>query len=101
MKIGPSIENLPAAEPALRGGARSPAGVAGTAAAGTARAQDKVAVSAAGAQMGALDAAQDFDSAKVDAIRQAMREGRFSVNPGAIADRLIADASALLGPRSA
>lgn len=100
MKIGPSIENLAAAEPALRGGVR-PQNVAGVAAGGAVPAQEKVAVSAAGAQIGGLGAAQDFDSAKVDAIRQAMREGRFTVNPGAIADRLIADATALLGPRSA
>lgn len=60
---------------------------------------DRVAVSAAGAQMSAAGSGE-FDSAKVDAIRQAISEGRFSVNAGAIADRLIADAAALLAPRT-
>jgi len=42
----------------------------------------------------------DFDQAKVDAIRNAIREGRFTVNAGAIADQLISDAAALLSPRA-
>lgn len=72
-----------------------------TAAAGTAgAAEDKATLSAAGAQISALAGSPDFDQAKVDAIRQAIREGRFSVNAEAIADRLIYEASALLGPRT-
>lgn len=59
---------------------------------------DRVALSAAGASI--ASAGGDFDPAKVEAIRAAIKEGRFSVNAGAIADRLIADATALLGPRS-
>lgn len=38
-----------------------------------------------------------FDQKKVDRIAQAIREGRFTVNPEAIADRLIANAQELLG----
>ncbi len=101
MKIGPStapsaapIASDPALRPASQGAA---AGVAPTA---RTRATDQVDLSAAGAQIGTLDGASDFDSAKVDAIRQAIRDGRFSVNAGAIADRLIADATSLLGPRT-
>ena len=97
MKIGstapielPVVADLPSRTGATAAVA-APAGVAAT---------DRVEVSAAGAQMGASGSG-DFDSAKVDAIRQAIREGRFSVNAGAIADRLIADAAALLGPRGA
>ena len=61
---------------------------------------DAVSLSSAATSMGAMDSASgDFDTAKVDAIRQAIREGRFSVNAEAIADRLIAEATALLGPR--
>lgn len=96
MKIGPSLETTSAVE--AHGG-----GAARTAQAGSARARptDQVEFSAAGTQMGALGAAPDFDQAKVNAIREAMREGRFTVNPEAIADKLIADATALLGARAA
>ncbi len=96
MKIGSTIDTAAVAE-TLRGSrATGPASVATPAAAD----HDDVAVSAAGAQMSALGSG-DFDSAKVDSIRQAIREGRFTVNPEAIADRLIADAAALLAPRNA
>lgn len=103
MKIGSSPENLAAtsavaaADAALRGGVRA----AGRPTAAAGAPVDQVAVSAAGVQMGALGGTVDFDSVKVDIIRQAIREGRFSVNAEAIADRLIADAAALLGPRIA
>jgi len=44
-------------------------------------------------------AAQDptFDQAKVDRIAQAIRDGNFSINPGAIADKLLANAQEVLG----
>ncbi len=38
-----------------------------------------------------------FDTARVAEIRQAIAEGRFSINPEAIAERLIASAQELLG----
>ena len=98
MKIGSSLP--PAADTAVRAtspGAGAAAGVAGAAAT---RATDKVDLSAAGARMGELDGGSDFDSAKVDAIRQAIRDGKFHVNAGAIADKLIADAASLLAPRT-
>ncbi|MBL0423322.1 flagellar biosynthesis anti-sigma factor FlgM [Ramlibacter sp. AW1] len=64
-------------------------------------AADSVSLSPAAQRIGALQAGgEDFDSAKVQAIRQAIAEGRFQVDAGAIADRLIAEATALLGPRS-
>jgi len=37
-----------------------------------------------------------FDAAKVERITQAIRDGSFTVNPGAIADKLIANAQELL-----
>ena len=97
MKIGTPLDTLAAAGVSLRTGR-----AAGTtsAAPGSAAGTDQVAVSAAAAQMGG-GGPGDFDAAKVDAIRQAIREGRFTVNPEAIADRLIADAAALLKPRGA
>lgn len=99
MKIGTSFDTGAAAGASLRGardsGAAAPAGSCHEAAAGT----DQVSLSSMGAQIGA--AGTDFDQGKVDAIRQAIRDGRFTVNPQAIADRLIADAAALLRPRGA
>jgi negative regulator of flagellin synthesis FlgM len=43
-------------------------------------------------------ASQDpsFDSAKVERIAQAIREGSFSINPDAIADKLLSNAQELL-----
>lgn len=41
-----------------------------------------------------------FDQAKVDRIAQAIRDGSFQVNSGAIADKLIANAQELLGRAS-
>lgn len=38
-----------------------------------------------------------FDQAKVDRISQAIREGTFKVDAGAIADKLISNAQDLLG----
>jgi negative regulator of flagellin synthesis FlgM len=38
-----------------------------------------------------------FDSAKVERIAQAIREGKFTVNHQAIADKLISNAQELLG----
>lgn len=75
------------------------AGVAGPARTGAAPGTDKVDMSAAGASIGLLSASSgDFDTAKVDAIRQAIRDGRFKVNADAIASRLIDDAAQFLRP---
>jgi negative regulator of flagellin synthesis FlgM len=43
-------------------------------------------------------ASQDpsFDSAKVERIAQAIRDGSFSINPGAIADKLLSNAQEML-----
>jgi negative regulator of flagellin synthesis FlgM len=43
-------------------------------------------------------ASQDpsFDSAKVERIAQAIRDGSFTVDPGAIADKLLSNAQELL-----
>lgn len=48
------------------------------------------------------DGEGSFDAAKVERITQAIRDGKFSVNAGAIADQLIANAQELLDrtPRS-
>ncbi|WP_427911961.1 flagellar biosynthesis anti-sigma factor FlgM [Ramlibacter sp. MMS24-I3-19] len=95
MKIG-SSHDLSAVDGTQRG---SRAAGTGAATRTSAVATDQVALSAAGSALVKGDA--DFDQAKVDAIRTAIQEGRFTVNAGAIADQLIADASALLQPRQA
>jgi negative regulator of flagellin synthesis FlgM len=41
----------------------------------------------------------DFDAKKVAEIRAAIAEGRFQVNPGAIADGLMSSVADLLGKR--
>ena len=41
----------------------------------------------------------EIDTAKVNAIKQAIVEGRFSINAGAIADRLLGSAQELLSGR--
>jgi negative regulator of flagellin synthesis FlgM len=50
---------------------------------------------------GLADAATDptFDGAKVERIAGAIRDGKFTVNAGAIADKLIHNAEELLGRR--
>ncbi len=101
IKIG-STYNVPPLTDAVTPGHAGAARGASTTQAGVpaGASEDKATLSAAGAQISALAGSADFDQAKVDAIRQAIREGRFSVNAEAIADRLIYEASALLGPRT-
>jgi len=38
-----------------------------------------------------------FDTVKVQRISDAIRDGKFQINPGAIADKLIANAQELMG----
>jgi len=58
---------------------------------------DDVQLSAVSAQLIAADDAQVFDAARVSEIKQAIADGRFTINAGAIADRLIASAKELVG----
>lgn len=46
-----------------------------------------------------LGTAQPVDTAKVEAIKQAISEGRFQVNPEKIADRLLTSVQELLANR--
>jgi negative regulator of flagellin synthesis FlgM len=92
MKIG-SIDTKPAA-PVVERKASTAAAPAG----GEASAQ--VALSPA-AQLLATPApeAASFDSAKVERISQAIRDGKFVINAEAIADKLIVNAEELLAKR--
>jgi negative regulator of flagellin synthesis FlgM len=72
--------------------------------AGSGKAQDNVTLSSTSTQIQALEAgineASGFDTAKVDAIKQAISEGRFTINPEAIADKLIASTRELLAQQN-
>lgn len=57
---------------------------------------DEVRLSALAAQLGVPDDEQSFDVARVAEIKQAISEGRFAINAGTIADRLIASAKELV-----
>ncbi|MFD0669567.1 flagellar biosynthesis anti-sigma factor FlgM [Ramlibacter sp. MAHUQ-53] len=100
LKIGPNSPLPPVAAETSATTARE-TGASRATASVAAPAQDRATLSAAGAKISELAGSADFDQAKVDAIRLAIREGRFSVNAEAIADRLIYEASALVGgPRT-
>ena len=58
--------------------------------------KDDVQLSALSAQLSATDDEQSFDAARVSEIKQAISDGRFTINAGAIADRLIASARQLV-----
>lgn len=91
MKIGP-LDNKPVA-PATsteRKTAAPPASV-------NTEASAKVQLSPAATVLADLSADPAFDTAKVDRIAQAIRDGKFEVNAEAIADKLIENAAELLG----
>jgi len=97
MKIG-HLENTPAVTPVTterKGGAGD--STPSTSAAGPAsEASAHVELSAAASLLDVEGGAPEFDSEKVSRIAQAIREGKFTVNPEAIADKLIANAQELL-----
>lgn len=89
MKIGP-LESKPlATTPAER--KAQPSQVPAQAQAST-----QVELSPAATALASASADPTFDSAKVELIAQAIRDGQYQVNPEAIADKLIANASELL-----
>jgi negative regulator of flagellin synthesis FlgM len=57
---------------------------------------DDVQLSTVSAQLSAGDDEQVFDAGRVSEIKQAIADGRFTINAGAIADRLIASARELV-----
>lgn len=57
----------------------------------------QVALSSAATQIKGAAADPSFDTAKVERIAQAIRDGQFKVNAEAIADKLIVNAQELLG----
>lgn len=99
MKIGPfnissarttaSGENTAAARPSSNGAAPTPA------AATASEASAQVALSPAATTLIA-GGDTSFDTAKVQRIAQAIRDGSFRINAGAIADKLLDNAQELL-----
>ena len=58
--------------------------------------KDDVQLSPLSAQLSAVDDEQSFDAVRVAEIKQAIADGRFTINVGAIADRLITSAQQLV-----
>ena len=93
MKIG-HLENKPVS-PAV--GDRKAAVPTAGPAAGATEASAKVALSPTVSQLVAGGNEGVFDSEKVQRISDAIRDGKFQINPEAIADKLIVNAQELLG----
>jgi negative regulator of flagellin synthesis FlgM len=71
----------------------------GPAAKETESASGEVELSRLASQLLASDDAPPFDAGRVAEIKQAISEGKFSINANAIADRLIVSARELIGSR--
>lgn len=97
MKIG-SFE--PKVAPAAVAGERKSANAAATTSIAPGSPGASVALSASASMRVDAQGEGAFDGAKVDRIAQAIREGRFTINAGAIADKLIANAQELIGSAS-
>ena len=92
MKIGP-IESGPIGTPTTeRKGQAAPT-------AAHAEPSAQVALSQAAAVLASVSADPTFDAAKVERIAQAIRDGKFTINAEAIADKLIVNAEELLSRR--
>jgi negative regulator of flagellin synthesis FlgM len=91
MKIGPLDTKLPGTAPADRKNGPGP----------TSKTPEvpstEVALSPAATDIAGAASDPTFDSAKVERIAGAIRDGKFTVNPEAIADKLIVNAEELLG----
>jgi len=94
MKIGP-LENKTALAPASAD--RKPAAGAATPASSSPEPSAKVELSATASVIASGLADGAFDAQKVERLSRAIRDGSFRIDAQAIADRLIANASELLG----
>lgn len=98
MKIG-HLDKQPAVTPVTterKGGAGETAAAPSTG--GSAEPSTHVELSSSA--LSSESSTPEFDSEKVNRIAQAIREGKFTVNPEAIADKLIQNAQELLGRSS-
>ncbi len=101
MKIG-STDSKPAVSPTGPAGAdrKSTTPIRTDGSAGTAEPSTKVQISASASVLASAEADPAFDTAKVERIAQAIRDGKFEVNAEAIADKLILNAQELLGRKT-
>ena len=100
MKIQPSVGDLKSTQEGAKASER-PASQAAPKPA-TSGDSARVDLSALSAQIAALEsslAAAPFDAARVESIRQAIVEGRLTVNVDKVAERMVANALAMLGRR--
>jgi len=97
MKIGPFDPKVVAPTAPTERKAAAPTGAAANSPGPTAEPSAQVDLSAAAALLSQRQADPAFDTAKVERIAQAIRDGKFEVNPETIADKLIANAQELLG----
>jgi negative regulator of flagellin synthesis FlgM len=102
MKINPSIEALRNRQDTAQASDRA-AGSKGGASASAPSGSDRVELSSLSAQIAAIEsqisAEPGFDRARVEAIKQAIAEGRLAVDAEVVAERMIASALAMLKPR--
>ena len=100
MKIGPSYESGKATDVAPKVDARP---VQKQQASATPAASVRLSdLSSKLAEMEAsLAASEAFDAKRVEAIKQAISEGRFKVNPEAVAEKLLANVREMLDTKSA
>ena len=100
MKINPSLPGLDQGKATT--GPAGDRGASGTSATGSGPAQgDTIHISALSAQLQALEATLstggEFDRTKVDAIKEAIRDGRLTVNADVVADKMLASTLAIIG----
>ena len=91
MKIGPLEPKPQIAPPSADRKGASPAATP------AAEASAQVELSPAASALSGLTQDPTFDAAKVERIAQAIRDGQFTINAEAIADKLIVNAQELLG----
>lgn len=99
MKIGP-LDSKPSVSPSSAERKTTSEAAAAAAASKPPEASAKVALSPAASSLSVSTGDAAFDTAKVERIAQAIRDGKFKVNADVIADKLIINAEELLGPKS-
>ena len=101
MKVNPSVASLDQGKGTTSTtGERSATGAAASPST-TPSQGDTIHLSALSSQLQALEQSLatggEFDRTKVEAIKEAIREGRLTVNPEVVADKMLASALAMLG----
>ncbi len=100
MKIGPNLEPGRPGNAGSTGSARTDSKQSTTPIAITPSGATTVQLSEVSARLGGVDAlaasSAPFDGTRVEAIKSAISDGKFKVNAGVVADRLIASVQAML-----